>query len=111
MGEKHVATRDSASHSQELLSGHAENDSARAADLPAPLGRLRFRSHTVHLYAGPCYSLESADGTLIAEYITQDELARLAPTLGPIWELLFADGGTVGQMGSGAVMMMRAESE
>ena len=57
------------------------------------LGSFRSRKHTVHVYTGQRYTIETADGRIVGELLTEEEFARRYPTLLAEFRGAIADDG------------------
>ena len=63
-------------------------------EMPASIGTLRSRHHTVHVYAGVRYTIQDAEGNTLATLVTDEELQKQLPKLSHELHQMFA-GGTL----------------
>lgn len=56
----------------------------------APLGTLEGRDYTIEIYAGPIFTVLSADGKVLAELMTTEELQAQHPELHRKLEYIYA---------------------
>jgi hypothetical protein len=63
-----------------------------AADLLL-LGSFRSREYTVHVYTGQRYTIETADGQIVGELLTEEEFAKRLPVLLAEFRGAIADDG------------------
>ncbi len=69
----------------------APAEHARLQSAPALIGTLRTRDHSIHIYAGR-FTVEDAEGGMMAELVTKSELAQLLPDVFDQVKAMLAEG-------------------
>jgi hypothetical protein len=68
--------------------GQADRGEERSE--PVSLGTIRFRNHSISVYTGSLYTVESAEGTILGELLTERQFAQDLPEVYETFKTLWA---------------------